>query len=217
MSSFTRTRGNVTRDAIIRSATEIFGRVGYNAASTRAISQAAETNQALINYHFGCKEGLYRAVVDTIVSELENSLAPLLNEVEAEMPIHGRAATEAMMRIFTSLMQQFYSEDASGWWRIISREQQDPTPEFEVIYSRYLARLLQTLAVLILGASEGVVHEKAARTRAVLMLGQVLMLVFSREATRRFLEWSDPGGEISIEVLSELRQIVDAQFPEAMA
>jgi AcrR family transcriptional regulator len=217
MSTSTTSRGDLTREAIIRSATEIFGKAGYDAASTRAISKAAGTNQALISYHFGGKEGLYCAVIDTIATEMENSLVPLLDELQARMPIRGRAAADAILQVFTALVNQFSLKEAQGWSRIIAREQQDPTQAFEIIYTRYMSRVLETLAALISGASGSAVEEGAARTRAVLLLGQILVFVFSRESAQRFLGWPSLDGKYFSNVQRELEQIVYAQFPEEKA
>ena len=54
-------RGDITREAFIQAAIEIFGRDGFHAASTRAIAERAGANQALIGYHFRGKLGLYKA------------------------------------------------------------------------------------------------------------------------------------------------------------
>ncbi|MEM8659827.1 MAG: CerR family C-terminal domain-containing protein [Pseudomonadota bacterium] len=215
MSPTPASRGDHTRDAIIRAATEIFGRVGYDAASTRAISQAAGTNQALISYHFGGKEGLYQAVIDGIAAEMEESLVPVLDEIRATMPKRGRLAADAILTVFKALMGQFSRVEALGWSRIVAREQQDPTAAFEILYNRYMSRVLDTLSDLIAGASDGAIAEQAARTRAFLMIGQILVFLFAREASKRFLGWNTPLEGIPQEVFNELKDMIYAQFPEA--
>src|SRR5260370_8086359 len=65
-----------TREKIIKAASHAFARNGYEGASIRAIVAEADVNQAAINYHFGSKEGLYRAV-------LQPPLPPLLKDDEA--------------------------------------------------------------------------------------------------------------------------------------
>ena len=52
-----------TRRRLIAAATERFAENGYRAVSIRDIASAAETNPALVNYHFGSKEGLFEEVV----------------------------------------------------------------------------------------------------------------------------------------------------------
>src|SRR5262250_3087304 len=59
-----------TRDKIIKAASRAFAVNGYEGASIRAIVAEADVNQAAINYHFGSKEGLYRAVLQAAVRAL---------------------------------------------------------------------------------------------------------------------------------------------------
>lgn len=58
------------REQLIRHATPIFAAKGFAAASTREICDAAGVNIASIHYHFGDKEGLYRAVLLHPVHEM---------------------------------------------------------------------------------------------------------------------------------------------------
>ena len=60
----------------------IFSRQGYEGASVRAITQAARANLGAVTYHFGSKEGLYEAVVDS-------ALAPLRGRVTEAASIPG--------------------------------------------------------------------------------------------------------------------------------
>src|SRR5437773_10674869 len=59
-----------TREKIIKAASRAFALGGYDGASIRAIVAEADVNQAAINYHFGSKEGLYRAVLQVAVRAL---------------------------------------------------------------------------------------------------------------------------------------------------
>src|SRR5256885_7797414 len=59
-----------TREKIIKAASRAFALNGYEGASIRTIVAEADVNQAGINYHFGSKEGLYRAVLQAAVRAL---------------------------------------------------------------------------------------------------------------------------------------------------
>ncbi|QGM98855.1 TetR/AcrR family transcriptional regulator [Methylocystis parvus] len=60
-----------TRAALIKAAVSVFSEHGYEGGSVRLITRRAEANQAAINYHFGGKEGLYRAVLEAAAEALE--------------------------------------------------------------------------------------------------------------------------------------------------
>ncbi|MEZ5573073.1 MAG: CerR family C-terminal domain-containing protein [Halioglobus sp.] len=214
MKTTARSRGDQTREALVCAATRIFGQTGYDAASTREIATAAGANVALIKYYFGGKDGLYQAVIAAISDKMEASLVPVLDELGSAMPLRGRAAVDAMVLLFSRILDQFTLKEMRDWSRIIAREQQDPTPAFEIIYERFMSRILTVLALLISGASGGAVKGKAARIRATLCIGQVLVFVYAPAATQRFLGWSQLDEKHKKIVLRELKHIVYNQFPE---
>ncbi len=80
-----------TREKIIKAASRAFARDGYDGASIRTIVAEADVNQAAINYHFGSKEGLYRAVLQT-------ALRALMSDDDA--PQNGKLSREAALRRF---------------------------------------------------------------------------------------------------------------------
>ena len=59
-----------TRAKIVRAASRAFAQHGYEGASIRTIVGQADVNQAAINYHFGSKEELFRAVLQTALCAL---------------------------------------------------------------------------------------------------------------------------------------------------
>ena len=56
-------RGDTTRHAILEAAERCFAERGFDGVSLRAITQAAEVDLALVNYHYGSKDNLLRAVI----------------------------------------------------------------------------------------------------------------------------------------------------------
>ena len=56
---------------ILAAAVEEFSQHGLEATSTEAIAQRAQVTKAMIHYYFKTKEGLYRAVLNTLFSSLE--------------------------------------------------------------------------------------------------------------------------------------------------
>lgn len=52
-----------TRDKILKIASELFSKFGFNGASVREIAKASDVNIAAINYHFGSKHNLYWEIV----------------------------------------------------------------------------------------------------------------------------------------------------------
>ncbi len=57
------------RQRLIEAAEMEFGQKGYDGASVLSIANRAGVKQPLLNYHFGGKEGLWRAVVESAYTE----------------------------------------------------------------------------------------------------------------------------------------------------
>ena len=69
---------------------ELFSSRGYDAVSVREITTGAKANLGAITYHFGSKESLYHAVIDSIadgfasgISEIATGAGPALDRIEA--------------------------------------------------------------------------------------------------------------------------------------
>ena len=74
-----------TRDRILNAAEALFAEHSFERASLRLLTAEAQVNLAAVNYHFGSKEGLIRAV-------FERRLAPLNAERLAALDALERAA-----------------------------------------------------------------------------------------------------------------------------
>lgn len=63
--------GSDTRRLLIETAVRHFAQHGFEAASQRAIQRDAGVNPAAAHYHFGSKEAMYRAVIDTFIHDVQ--------------------------------------------------------------------------------------------------------------------------------------------------
>lgn len=88
---------NPTRDALLDAAEVLFVEQGLEGASLRAITQRAGANLAAVNYHFGSKEGLVRAVFQRRLAPLQAERLRLLDEDEA---LPGGGSLEGVLRAF---------------------------------------------------------------------------------------------------------------------
>ncbi len=67
-----------TRGDILNAADDLFGEVGFDAASTRVIAESCGVNKALIHYHFRTKDDLFAAVLDRYYDGLDVALRDAL-------------------------------------------------------------------------------------------------------------------------------------------
>jgi AcrR family transcriptional regulator len=63
-----------TREKLMGAATSLFAEKGFDGARVEAIAKKARVNKAMISYHFGGKEGLYRAI---LLSTFESAIQRL--------------------------------------------------------------------------------------------------------------------------------------------
>src|SRR5216110_2958754 len=74
-----------TRESILRAATKVFAKHGYEGGRVEQISKAARSYDRMIYYYFGSKEGLFIAVIEEAYrrfNEAESALA--LDEARPE-------------------------------------------------------------------------------------------------------------------------------------
>jgi TetR/AcrR family transcriptional regulator, regulator of cefoperazone and chloramphenicol sensitivity len=91
---------DLTAKARIRDrALELFARQGVAATSLRAVAKEAGVSPGLIVHHFGSKEGLCRAVDETVVRRIELALAEVPLSLPGEVVAKGRGeVTLALLR-----------------------------------------------------------------------------------------------------------------------
>lgn len=73
---------STTRAAILAVARDAFSAQGYDAVTVRRIAAAAGVDPALVHYHFGTKERLFRAVVHDAITPQDLLAQSLAGDVE---------------------------------------------------------------------------------------------------------------------------------------
>ena len=68
------------KEVILDAAEKLFSQAGYDGTSTRAVAQEAQVNLAMLNYYFGSKEGVYKAVLERRLSGFHQILSSLNEE-----------------------------------------------------------------------------------------------------------------------------------------
>ncbi len=189
-------RGDDTRLKLLSAAIDVFGRHGFDGASTRMLATAAGVNLQAIPYYFGGKEGLYLAAADHIAEGIGGRLAPVAGPIAQRLgagaigPEEARALFARMLETFAGVM---VSEESAPWARFIIREQIAPTEAFDRVYDRLMAPMAgvgRRLVGAILGADPA---STKVGLRTIGLLGQVLILRAARAAVLRQLQWDEIG------------------------
>lgn len=69
-----------TRGRVLAAAAETFAERDYSAVTVSEIARRAGVAHGLVFHHFGSKQGLYRAVLDTFVEEMDSAFAAGVTE-----------------------------------------------------------------------------------------------------------------------------------------
>jgi AcrR family transcriptional regulator len=92
------TGADSTRARIIRAAEQLFAARGLNGVSLREINRAAgQSNTGAVQYHFGDRDGLVRAVIDKHRRDTEPRRHALLDQYEAAGQQDLRALAAALV------------------------------------------------------------------------------------------------------------------------
>ena len=76
-----------TRQSILRAATRVFARYGYDGGSVEKISTAAKSFDRMIYYYFGSKEGLFIAVLEDMYRRM--NAAELRLSLDLDQPVES--------------------------------------------------------------------------------------------------------------------------------
>jgi len=79
-----------TRDAILRAATRVFAKHGFDGGRIEQISRAAKSYDRMIYYYFGSKQGLFIAVIEDQYRRFNDAESAL--DLNAERPLESLTA-----------------------------------------------------------------------------------------------------------------------------
>ncbi|MGO3125078.1 MAG: TetR/AcrR family transcriptional regulator [Advenella sp.] len=148
-------RSEVTRKSILNAAETLFVKAGYDATSLRQITSAASVNLASINYHFGSKEELVRAVLKRRLEWINRERIRLLDELEKAAAPNSVKPSLLVDAFFGTLLRHVSDpeHDANIFMRLLERTMTDPSnfiktlfaQEYIEVVSRYKAAFVRAM------------------------------------------------------------------------
>ncbi len=85
------TAAKATRESILRAATKVFAKHGYDGGSVEKISKAAKSYDRMIYYYFGSKEGLFIEVLEATYRRF--------NEAESQLELDVAKPAQALQQV----------------------------------------------------------------------------------------------------------------------
>jgi len=138
-----------TRARLLHAAARLFAERGYARVTVRDICKKARANVAAVNYHFGGKDGLYRAVMR---HAMETMQATTVAASEAGRGLPAAERIRAYVSVFADRLLGVHHET----WihQLMLREMSDPTPALAMVAEEVLKPRMDYLS----GAIAELIH-----------------------------------------------------------
>ena len=210
-------RSDQSRQALIQAAVKVFGEFGLDGSRSRVLAEAAGVNVALINYHFGGKQGLYLAMLENIGDRVMSQISPTLDRIQDQMVTIGNdqrklkefSIASLEMLLFGMLMM-FLSKEVTSFSIIIDREQQRPTEGFNVLYRKFLGIVITNITALVAAAKGLDENSEDARLSAIMLVGQVLVFRSAYATVTKFMKWDEIDEEQVAMIKKQISETIKA-------
>ncbi len=180
-----------TREKLLRSAVRVFARHGFEGTGIRVVSADAGVNVALVGYHFGNKEGIYREVVMQVCTLVQERLGAAMAVARNAMGVvDGEAAAEAACRLLDPLIDMVLEPGTTDLARIMLHEQLDPGPGFDTFHQELTVPFVALLGELVARARR-VPPSDEQRMSALAIMG-MLLIFKSAQSSSELMFGSDP-------------------------
>ena len=135
-----------TRERLLEAAGEEFAERGFREATIRGICERAKANNAAVNYHFGEKEELYRAVFDYARDYAGRCHEPASSSGSAEQQLYSFVHTS---------LARFFDQGRPAWFgKLIAQEMINPTIMLDCLVKNQIrpnAERLKAIVCLLIG------------------------------------------------------------------
>jgi AcrR family transcriptional regulator len=201
-------RSDATREKLLAASLDVFGRYGFDGATTRKLADAAGVNLQAIPYYFGGKEGLYVATAEYLVSIIGRHVGDLRQRIALHLmaldatgtPLGKAEARQFLVEIVQTMVALFVSRESESWARFLIREQMEPTEAFQRVYQGIMRPMIETgrrLVGTILGEDP---KSESVRLRTLSLIGSVLVFRTAHAAVMAQMEW-DSIGDKQVEIV----------------
>src|SRR6478609_9264310 len=123
-----------TRQRLVDSAATLFADRGFENVTVREICKASNANVAAINYHFGDKAGLYRAVVTHAIAVMQET-----NE-QSQRAGDGQSPEDQIRGFVRVFVGRIAADDNPSAWisKLMAREMEHPSEALEQVMTQVL-------------------------------------------------------------------------------
>lgn len=199
-------RGEDTRRRILEAALHLFAAQGYEGTSTRQIAEGAVVNLPAIQYYFGNKEGLYRAIIHDITADTDRHMSPVLERVHAALAA-ADTSREELTALLGDMVETFVVLVTSGPHvdsrrLIFARAEVEETPGLDVLHENGMQQIVNPCLALVSRLHGKPTTDPEMTVRTLALIGQVV--IFCNTHKRPVL----PGTGLDAESVRLMRLVV---------
>lgn len=196
----------MTQTRLLETAIREFGAKGLEGASTREIAAKAGTAMSSITYHFGGKEGLYRAAAEHIAAKMSEVTHNLAIEAMAQAA-SPQEARDLIKLILGRVLEKVSRSQNEALF--IVREQMNPTEAFNTIYKGAMGPLWHNMAQLV-SVATGHDDMRTCRIVTMMLLGQVISIRAGRAIFERLVGTSLDDRDLLDQIKATISANTDA-------
>ena len=211
-----RQRGEDTRRRILDAALELFAADGFDGASTRTIAEHAGVNLPAIQYYFGSKEGLYRAVVEEIIEHMEAGVVPLAESTLRKLDsgqLSRRQLVELLCSMLDTVIVLMLDESVpnrEARQKFFARMEAEPNPALDALQDSVMRHVCGPCAAIVGVLMDRPADDERVLVRVMALIGQAK--IFCGWGVPRVLHWHTIGENRVRLVQTVIREHVQAIF-----
>jgi TetR/AcrR family transcriptional regulator, regulator of cefoperazone and chloramphenicol sensitivity len=209
-------RGEETRARILEAALELFAAHGFEGASTRTIAERAGVNLPAIQYYFGSKEGLYRAVVEQFSQNLAAGVAPIAEHIRGELATGQPSRRKLidllcdMLDVIIALILDDNVPNRECRQKFFARMEVEPNPAFDALQDDMVRHVCQPCCEIIGRLIDRPSDDEKVLLHSMTLIGQAK--IFCGWGTNRVLHWETMSEERIRSAQLIVRQHIQAIF-----
>ncbi|MBB2673380.1 UNVERIFIED_ORG: AcrR family transcriptional regulator [Rhizobium esperanzae] len=207
----TSARAEIARQKMLTAALDVFGRYGFDGASTRQLTEAAGVNLQAIPYYFGSKEGLYIATAEYLMTRIDAHVSSMRARIGAHLmaldaagePLGEAQARAFLTEVLQTMVTLFVAKESEPWARFLIREQMEPTEAFRRVYQGMMRPMIEMGRRLVGAILREDPASEHVRLRTFNLVGSILIFRFAHASVLAQMEWETFGPE-QVEILRHL-------------
>jgi TetR/AcrR family transcriptional regulator, regulator of cefoperazone and chloramphenicol sensitivity len=177
-------RCSSTREKVLAQAGEVFAEKGFRKATVREIAARAGANLNAVNYYFGDKQGLYRAVIESAhqAIDADEDLQPARD---------ANLAPKIRVRAFiTSFLKRAIPQHpAVHVGRLMAMEMAEPTGALDMVVDKFIRPRFRLLCQIVRELMDEDASQQQVELCAQSIIGQCIHLVHARAVTTRLMPY----------------------------